>query len=111
VTFKENCPDLRNSKVADIVAELRDFGCDVVVHDPLAEPAEALHEYGIELVPWNELPRGADAIVAAVPHSDYREMSLSNLLSPVKAGGVFIDVKSAFDPKGITAAELTLWRL
>ena len=111
LTFKENCSDLRNSKVADIVAELRDFGCEVVVHDPLAEPADAVHEYDIELVAWSELPAGFDAIVAAVPHSEYLRMPLPELLAPVRAGGVFMDVKSAFDAKAIASAGLSLWRL
>lgn len=111
LTFKENCSDIRNSKVADIVAELQDFGCEVIVHDPLAAPAEALHEYGIELIEWSRLPTGVDAIVAAVPHAEYLRMPMQELLAPVKAGGVFMDVKSAFDPRAIVAAELALWRL
>jgi len=71
LTFKENCPDLRNSKVADLVKELQDFGCDVAVHDPIAESQEAEHEYGIRLTPWDQLPDNADAIVAAVSHAEY----------------------------------------
>jgi UDP-N-acetyl-D-galactosamine dehydrogenase len=110
LTFKENCPDLRNSKVADLVAELQDFGCDVYVHDPLAAPAEALHEYGITLAPWSALTQ-ADAVVAAVSHHAYTDQPLAGVLALLKAGGVFIDIKSAYDAHAITAAGHTLWRL
>jgi len=67
LTFKENCPDLRNSKVADLIHELQTYGIEVHVHDPVADPAEARHEYGLELEGWESLPR-ADALVAAVSH-------------------------------------------
>ena len=110
LTFKENCPDLRNSKVADVVRELREFGCDVVVHDPLASSDEAVHEYGIELTPWHELPRGVDAIVAAVSHKAYLEMPLATLLEPLHKGGVFVDVKAAYDRDAIEGAGARLWR-
>jgi len=111
LTFKENCPDLRNSKVADVVAELKEFGCDVFVHDALAEPAEAQHEYGIALTPWAELPLQADAVVAAVSHSAYLQQPLDQLLTLLKPGGVFIDVKSAYDADALRAAGRVLWRL
>ena len=65
LTFKENCPDLRNSKVIDVIRELKSYGCNVIVHDPVAESTEAQHEYGVSLTAWNDLPR-ASAIVAAV---------------------------------------------
>jgi len=111
LTFKENCPDLRNSKVADVVRELQEFGCDVSVHDPIAETAEAMHEYGIQLTPWEQLPGKADAIVAAVSHKEYLAMPLADILGKLKPGGVFTDVKSAYDPEAICAAGLQLWRL
>ena len=111
LTFKENCPDLRNSKVADVVKELQEFGCDVSVHDPLAESREAVHEYGITLTEWNSLPNNADAVVAAVSHSEYTGKPVAQLLSKLKSGGVFIDVKSAYEPEAIEAAGYTLWRL
>ena len=66
LTFKENCSDLRNSKVADLVKDLQDFGCEVFVHDPMADPNQALHEYGLRLIDWDHLPHNADAIVAQV---------------------------------------------
>ncbi len=111
LTFKENCPDLRNSKVADVVKELKEFGCEVSVHDPLAEPKEAVHEYGISLTDWNALPGQADAIVAAVSHTDYTSQPVSQLLSKLKPGGVFIDIKSAYLQETIEAAGYKLWRL
>ena len=110
LTFKENCSDLRNSKVADVVRELQDFGCNVSVHDPVADAEEALCEYGISLVSWEKLPP-ADAIVAAVSHSEYLDMPLTGLLAKLKPGGLFVDVKSAHDPAAIKAGGYQLWRL
>ncbi len=111
LTFKENCPDLRNSKVADVVRELTEFGCQVAVHDPLADPDEAKKEYGITLTPWEELPKQADAFVVAVSHREYLAMTLNELLANLKPGGVFIDVKSAFNPSEIIGWGFKLWRL
>ena len=111
LAFKENCPDLRNSKVADLVRELQDFGCEVVVHDPLAVPSEALHEYGIVLTGWEALPSQADAVVAAVSHAFYRERPLADLSGKLKDGGLFVDVKSAYDTESLRAAGVRVWRL
>ena len=110
LTFKENCNDLRNSKVANVVRELQDFGCDVSVHDPVAAPDEAMHEYGIPLMAWKDLPE-ADAIIAAVSHKEYLAMPQADLLAKLKTGGVFVDVKSAYDAVAIEAAGYRLWRL
>jgi len=110
LTFKENCSDLRNSKVADIVRELQDFGCDVSVHDPVADSDEAMHEYRIPLVAWNELPE-ADAIVAAVSHKEFLAMPQADLLGKLKSGGVFVDVKSVYDEVAIESAGYRVWRL
>ena len=110
LTFKENCPDLRNSKVIDVIRELQSFGCDVVVHDPVAEAAEAMHEYGVKLVDWADLPR-AQAMVATVSHREYSEMALSTLTGVLEDQGVFIDVKSAFDRQALADAGLRVWRL
>ena len=111
LTFKENCSDLRNSQAADMVKELQDFGCEVHVHDPQAEPEQALHEYGITLSEWGQLPQNADAIVAAISHAEYTTQPVTNLLALLKPGGVFIDIKSAYSPEDITAAGACLWRL
>ena len=110
LTFKENCPDLRNSKVADIVFELQSYGVDVHVYDPVASAAEAKHEYNIELVSWEDLPR-ADAIIAAVSHKELLARPLTDLQSKLNEGGCFIDVKSQFDQKAITEAGFSVWRL
>jgi len=111
LTFKENCPDLRNSKVADLVKELQDFGCDVFVHDPVATSPEAEHEYGITLTPWDKLPSNADAMVAAVSHKEYLAMPFTDIISRLKENGLFVDVKSAYDNKKIIASNRRLWRL
>ena len=111
LTFKENCSDLRNSQAADVVKELQDFGCEVHVHDPQAEPEQALHEYDITLSEWGQLPQNADAIVAAVSHAEYTTQPVTNLLALLKPGCVFIDIKSDYPPEAITAAGACLWRL
>jgi UDP-N-acetyl-D-galactosamine dehydrogenase len=110
LTFKENCPDLRNSKVVDVIRELKSFGCDVHVHDPLGESREAEHEYGISLTAWDDLPP-CDAIVAAVSHTAYLEKSFADLTARLNKGGAFTDVKSAYDPDVVKAAGFALWRL
>ncbi len=110
LTFKENCPDIRNSKVADLVKELQGYGCEVFVHDPIANQKEALDEYGIMLTAWDELPQ-ADALVAAVSHRQYLEMSLDDLLSKLKLDGVFIDVKSEYPKQTIAEIGIRVWRL
>jgi UDP-N-acetyl-D-galactosamine dehydrogenase len=111
LTFKENCPDLRNSKVIDIIRELREYGCDVLVHDPLACPREAQHEYGVSLSDWKTLPSGINAMVAAVAHRDYLDMPLAELIAPLQNGGVFADIKSAFDATVLRRAGRVVWRL
>jgi UDP-N-acetyl-D-glucosamine/UDP-N-acetyl-D-galactosamine dehydrogenase len=110
LTFKENCPDLRNSKVIDIIQELQSYGIDVQVHDPMAESTEAKHEYGITLRSWDELPQ-ADAIVAAVAHKEFLARPMKDYLTKVKGGGCFIDVKCQFDPNTVRESGLSLWRL
>ena len=110
LTFKENCPDLRNSKVVDIIRELEEYGMKVFVHDPYGESAEAQREYGIELTPWDKLP-AADALVLAVAHQHYLAMPLAALLAKGLPNGCVIDVKSALDRGAVTATGMTLWRL
>jgi UDP-N-acetyl-D-galactosamine dehydrogenase len=110
MTFKENCPDIRNSKVIDVVRELRSFGANVLVHDPIASSAECEHEYGVALTPWEELPR-ASAIVAAVTHTEYLAMGVEGLSDKLVPGGVFTDVKSAYDVDSLVASGARPWRL
>jgi UDP-N-acetyl-D-glucosamine/UDP-N-acetyl-D-galactosamine dehydrogenase len=110
LTFKENVPDLRNSHVIDVINELKTYGVEVLVHDPVPSSEEAHHEYGLELVPWEKLP-AADAMVAAVAHRQFKEMGVEKLALKVKKGGCFIDVKCQFDRKALVAAGLSVWRL
>jgi UDP-N-acetyl-D-galactosamine dehydrogenase len=81
------------------------------VHDPIAGSGEAAHEYGVTLIPWERLPEEADAIVAAVSHREYLAMPLGELLRKLRSGGVFVDVKSAYDRAAICAAGYRMWRL
>ena len=111
LTFKEDCSDLRNSKVADLIANFHGFGLNVIVHDPVADGAEAEHEYGIHLTAWNELPRQADAIVLAVSHRQYLQTPLADILAHLKPGGVLTDIKSVFDAEKIRQAGFISWRL
>lgn len=110
LTFKENCGDLRNSRVIDVIHELQSYGVEVFVTDAMADAEEAMHEYGVKLLPWDDLPR-ADAIVAAVAHQAYTGLSMEDIARKVVKGGAFIDVKAIFDPKAVQAAGLRLWRL
>jgi UDP-N-acetyl-D-galactosamine dehydrogenase len=110
LTFKENCPDLRNSKVADVIQELRDYGVEVHVHDPVADSNEARHEYGLELKPWESLPR-AEAMIAAVSHREFLARPLTDFHSKLTGNGCFIDVKSQFDQTALRDAGYSVWRL
>lgn len=110
LTFKENCGDLRNSKVADVISELKDYGVEVFVHDPYAEAEPAAHEYGVTLTEWADMPR-ADAIVAAVSHAEYLKLPISELGAKLVEKGVFIDVKAAFDRAVLEQAGIRVWRL
>jgi UDP-N-acetyl-D-galactosamine dehydrogenase len=110
LTFKENCPDLRNSKVAELVRELMEYGCEMIVHDPIAEPEEATLEYGITLTPWEQLPE-ADALIAAVSHRQYLDMPTSQLLAKLKPAGVFMDIKAAYPDVRSYQGQVCLWRL
>jgi len=109
LAFKENVSDLRNSRVPDIVAELKQFGIDPLVHDPLVDEREAQNEYGIDLKAWWEL-FNLDAIIYAVDHRFYRQLPLEDLLGRIRPGGVLIDVKSVLDPKSIPSS-LRYWSL
>jgi UDP-N-acetyl-D-galactosamine dehydrogenase len=110
LTFKENISDLRNSRVPDIVRELRSFGIAVHVHDPLAGSEAAKEEYGLELCRWDDLPV-ADALVLAVAHRQFVELPVARLAKKVKRGGTVIDVKSCLDAAALREAGLEVWRL
>ncbi|WP_435988083.1 Vi polysaccharide biosynthesis UDP-N-acetylglucosamine C-6 dehydrogenase TviB [Sulfitobacter sp. SH22] len=96
LTFKENCPDLRNTRMVDVVEEIKSFSCDVDVHDPWANPVEALAEYGIYLVAEPE-KQTYDAVILAVPHTSLTDQGADAIRSYCREDGVFFDLKSAFD--------------
>jgi UDP-N-acetyl-D-galactosamine dehydrogenase len=113
LTFKENVPDIRNSKVVDILAELREYGVETLVCDPVAHPDEAMHEYGVTLSPLDKVGT-VDAVILAVAHSAFRTLTpqqLYDLSAHGNGSGVVIDVKTFFDRKAIEAVGLTYWSL
>jgi UDP-N-acetyl-D-galactosamine dehydrogenase len=109
LTFKEDVPDLRNSRVPDIVAELREFGIAAMVADPLADPAAANREYGIELAALGSLA-DLDGLILAVPHNVLRKVGWDRLFAGLSPGGVFVDVKSAV-PRNTVPPEIHYWSL
>jgi UDP-N-acetyl-D-galactosamine dehydrogenase len=110
LAFKENVPDIRNSKVIDIIRELHEFGVETFVHDPLAAPEEALHEYGLRLAAWDTLP-AADALILAVAHKQFLERDTGELMQKVVRKGCVIDVKCVLDTEALRRAGLRVWRL
>jgi UDP-N-acetyl-D-glucosamine/UDP-N-acetyl-D-galactosamine dehydrogenase len=110
LTFKENCRDLRNSKVIDVIHELESFGVSVHVHDPIASPEEAWTEYGVELRQWEHLPR-ANAIVAAVSHDALLQHGVEALALKLAPDGLFVDVKSRADVAALRERGIRVWRL
>jgi UDP-N-acetyl-D-glucosamine/UDP-N-acetyl-D-galactosamine dehydrogenase len=110
LTFKENCPDLRNSRVIDVVRELQSYGATVHVHDPVAQPEEAMHEYGVKLVSWDALPRAA-AMVAAVAHQEFKARPIDDYVAKLASGGLFVDVKCQMAPDALRARGIRVWRL
>ena len=110
LTFKENCPDTRNSRVVDVIRELQSFGARVFVHDPVADAREAEREYGIRLTPWDELPRAA-AIVAAVAHRAFTQRPVEDFVAKMAPNGIYVDVKSQADSGALRARGIEVWRL
>lgn len=110
LTFKENCPDLRNSKVIDIIRELQDYGIEVQVCDPCADPAEAEHEYGVTLCPAGEL-KPAVAVIAAVSHDLFRGWSAQDLTGLMGEHPLLVDVKGMYEQTALKAAGIRVWRL
>lgn len=110
LTFKEDCPDLRNSRVVDIIRELRDFDVRVQVSDPLADAEEARHEYGVTLVPFEKL-EPAEALVVAVAHAGYRKLGAADVRALLKSPPLVVDVKSVFPRAEFESAGVHVWRL
>ncbi|MGQ0510697.1 MAG: nucleotide sugar dehydrogenase [Betaproteobacteria bacterium] len=110
LTFKENVPDIRNSKSAELRAELVAQGAKVHVHDPMASADEAREEYGIELGSWSTLPE-ADALIVAVAHREYRERAAGDFLGKLAIGGCALDIKDVLDLDALRGAGRDCWRL
>lgn len=114
ITFKENCPDTRNSKVVDIIKRLKEYEIDPIISDSWADVEVAKHEYGVDLVPFKELPK-ADCLIVAVGHNEFRSMSTMQLKTMFKdvpdAEKVLIDVKSLYRLDELKASGMRFWRL
>ena len=114
LTFKENCPDTRNSKVNDIIQRLNEFGIEPLVSDPWADPADAMREYGVELVDWTEV-RDADCVVFAVAHDSFKTITREQLDTLFKTAEneqkVVIDIKSILPREDYASEEYRFWRL
>lgn len=111
LTFKENCADIRSSKVIDIVHELQEHGLNVVIWGLIADAHEADEEYGVTMVAdWQTVPR-VDAVVVAVAHARMKALTPAELILAFGQGTPFIDIKSVFDRGAFSAAGLPLWRL
>jgi len=110
LTFKENCKDIRNSKVIDVIHELEQFGCEVFVHDPEADPDETLHEYGIKLRSWEELP-AADCLIVAVAHRSFAERPEAEWRKKIVRQGCLVQVKPVLDAEAFRRDGVRAWRL
>ena len=111
LTFKENVPDLRNTKVVDIINELIDYGARVIVHDPHASAEEAYHQYGLKLQPLDEI-EGVDAVILAVAHREYQELGLAKIAEFCSDGySSVVDVKGIFNPEEAKKLKINYWRL
>jgi UDP-N-acetyl-D-galactosamine dehydrogenase len=111
ISFKENVPDLRNTRVIDIINELKDYGVEVLANDPLADPEEARHHYNIELVSLKDI-KDVDAVVLAVAHSNYQEMGIGRIASLCRKGHpILLDIKAIFEPETAISTGINYWRL
>ena len=111
ITFKEDVPDLRNTKVVDIISELQDYGVEVLVSDPLADPEEALKYYGVNLVPLEKI-KEVDAVILAVMHRVYQAEGLQGIAGRCAGpNALVIDVKGCFSPAEAQKSGVTYWRL
>ena len=111
ITFKEDVPDLRNTKVVDIIDELKHYNVDILVNDPLADPGEARLYYGVELQPLETI-NGSDAVILAVAHKIYKKDGLEGIASLCNdSNALVIDVKGCFSPEEADKMGVTYWRL
>ena len=111
LTFKENIPDLRNTRVIDIITELKDYGVHVLVHDPMADPAEVNHYYGLTMTPVQDIQE-VDAVIVAVAHQAYQHLGLAGMAGLCRSGRpIVVDVKAIFDPEEARRLGIHYWRL
>ena len=110
ITFKENCNDLRNSKILDVIHNLMKKNFNLSIHDPHADLEEALNNYNINLIPWTKLEKKYDCIIFSVPHEFYLQKSL-NILNKIKKGGLVFDFKSTFSKFNIENKDFEIWSL
>ena len=106
-TFKENCPDTRNTRVIDVVSELKSYGLDLLISDPVADSTEVMDHHGVILSPAEDL-HDLDCLIIAVAHEDFIDLDIGSMLKP---GGLLVDVKGMFDPDVISKAGYKYWRL
>lgn len=110
LTFKEDCPDLRNSKVGDVVDEFKSYGVELLVHDPMADNAEAKKYYNVDLCSWEDL-NNLDAIVLCVGHKEYKSLSVNDYQKMLSSQSVFMDVKACCPVDEFKQAGINFWRL
>jgi len=110
LTFKENCPDLRNTKVPDIINHLQTYGCEILISDPYADKEEAKDYYNIDLLDKNQISN-CDVIIVAVAHDDYKKMSKEDWKIIFNNKGIFIDVKSIYKKDFFNNSNIKHWRL
>ncbi|MGD9107966.1 MAG: nucleotide sugar dehydrogenase [Gammaproteobacteria bacterium] len=110
LTFKENCPDVRNTRVIDIYNELKEYGVNVLVHDPVADVTVAKNKYNVDLCEWNNLTE-LDAIILAVPHKEFLQQDLEQFVSKLNSTKLVVDVKSKLDANQLTKLGIKVWRL
>jgi UDP-N-acetyl-D-galactosamine dehydrogenase len=110
ITFKENCPDLRNTKVPDIINHLKTYSCEIKLTDPFADFNEAKEHLNIDLLDLNQIV-GSDVVILAVAHDDYKEFNKEQWQNMFNGNGVFIDVKSIFNNDFFTGTNINHWRL
>ncbi len=110
LTFKENCPDLRNSRVVDIINELKSYGIEAIVYDPLVTQQQAMEYAGVELTQLQAL-HDLGAVIIAVPHRQFAELTVQDFVDTLKPGGCIIDVKSMIDMEEMKTNDCNFWRL
>lgn len=110
LSFKENCPDIRNTRVIDIISELKEFGIETQVYDPLVDAREAQHEYGIHMTAFSDL-KPSSCVIVAVAHEQFRELSANDFCRMMPFNPILIDVKSTYPQEQLEKAGIRVWRL